>query len=293
MLYATDLHGADCEASPGAKAFCPQCGSAVRAKCGPLVEWHWAHVGLTGDCDLWAESETPWHRWWKNRVAREHREVVIPPHRADILLPDKGVVELQHSPISALDVGERERFYGKMIWLLDARTYSAFDPYQFDDVVPRLAPKAPGTWKWNWPRTSFASTTKIVCFDLGREVLVGEKGGIRQHGGDDVRDEVREVIVTGRTIPRDRFLEKLSLIAPSEEELRAAVSYIARWRSETARKATADGEPRACSFRMREFRDRGALERFIQREPRDELRVWAWLGTGKLEEFMDLAAPAF
>jgi hypothetical protein len=35
------------EPNPGAKAWCPHCDGAVHAKCGEMLEWHWAHTGET------------------------------------------------------------------------------------------------------------------------------------------------------------------------------------------------------------------------------------------------------
>jgi len=42
------------------------------------------------------------------------------PHRADIVGNCGVVIELQHSPISALDIAAREAHYGDMVWLFDA-----------------------------------------------------------------------------------------------------------------------------------------------------------------------------
>ena len=43
------------------------------------------------------------------------------PHRADIVTASGGVVEIQHSPISADVITEREEFYGdRMAWIFDA-----------------------------------------------------------------------------------------------------------------------------------------------------------------------------
>lgn len=35
------------EPNPGARAWCPHCDGAVHAKCGEILEWHWAHTGET------------------------------------------------------------------------------------------------------------------------------------------------------------------------------------------------------------------------------------------------------
>lgn len=46
-------------------------------------------------------------------------EVSRGEHRADIVAKDGAVIELQHSPISVDEILARERFYGKMLWLID------------------------------------------------------------------------------------------------------------------------------------------------------------------------------
>ena len=64
---------------------------------------------------------TEWHRGWQLAVPPERREVVMGPHRADIVTASGGVVEIQHSPISVDVITEREEFYGeRMAWIFDA-----------------------------------------------------------------------------------------------------------------------------------------------------------------------------
>lgn len=107
---------------PGGSAVCPTCGAAVDAKCGEIVAWHWAHR-TRKDCDHWAEGETDWHVAWKRRMPRA--EVVFErggkKHRADAVTVGGMVVEFQHSPISPAEIAQREAFYGRMVWVFDAR----------------------------------------------------------------------------------------------------------------------------------------------------------------------------
>jgi hypothetical protein len=98
---------------------CPSCGETVTAKCGPIVTHHWSHRADT-ECDPWAEKIGPWHLGWQKLVEAHSMEVVLDPHRADILGNADVVVELQHSPISVADIAAREEFYGNMVWLFDA-----------------------------------------------------------------------------------------------------------------------------------------------------------------------------
>ena len=95
MEWARTINGNRTRAVPGAVAYCPSCGMEVSAKCGEINSWHWAHHG--GDCDPWSEGETPWHINWKQLFPEDWREVVIPPHRADVKTPNI-VIELRLEP---------------------------------------------------------------------------------------------------------------------------------------------------------------------------------------------------
>jgi len=105
------------QATPGDVSTCPSCASALIAKCGPIVTWHWPH--RVADCDAWSEPETEWHRAWKRfYLARGCRvEVPMGNHRAGIVLPGGVVVELQAGYLSADDIRAREDYYGLMVWI--------------------------------------------------------------------------------------------------------------------------------------------------------------------------------
>lgn len=111
-------------AQKGQHAICPECGTEVRAKCGDINIWHWAHVSLV-DCDLWGEPESAWHLNWKSGLPLDWVEVPMAQdgekHRADIRLPNGRVVELQHSSISVAEIFKREQFYRKMVWIFDVQ----------------------------------------------------------------------------------------------------------------------------------------------------------------------------
>ena len=104
----------------GTVGICPGCAGEVRAKCGEIVSWHWAHINA--DCDPWSEPETEWHRKWKGYFPADWQEVTKPPHRADVAGPD-GVLEIQRSGISPAEIREREVFYGRMAWLLNGHDF--------------------------------------------------------------------------------------------------------------------------------------------------------------------------
>jgi competence protein CoiA len=118
MLYA-EVDGQKQLAKTGLVGFCPGCGAPMIPKCGELKTWHWAHRAGR-DCDPWSEPMGPWHLSWQEPLLPAYVEVLLPPHRADIVGKGGVVVELQHSSISTEQIRGREEFYGSMIWLFDA-----------------------------------------------------------------------------------------------------------------------------------------------------------------------------
>jgi hypothetical protein len=120
MMWANTPNGKTL-AQPGVSGTCPMCGKEVVPKCGEIVSWHWAHKAR--DCDSWGEPESEWHMGWKDRFPPSWQEVTMGPHRADVLTP-RGVVEFQRSAISGAEIREREQFYGKMIWVVDATDFN-------------------------------------------------------------------------------------------------------------------------------------------------------------------------
>lgn len=166
MRLAKDATGTRIEATPRANAICPSCGASVRAKCGTVNVWHWAHE--SADCDPWAEPETGWHAWWKSAFDPGCQEVVRGCHRADIVTPSGIVLEVQHSTISAEDIQERERYYGRrMMWILDMRE-------QRDNLDVRTRDGF-ATFRWKHPRRSFWASSRMVALDLGGRIFVVKK----------------------------------------------------------------------------------------------------------------------
>ena len=124
MKFA-DIEGQRCEAQPGLLATCPSCGAAAIAKCGDHRVWHWAHRGVRV-CDPWWESETEWHRAWKNEFSTDWQEVIHiaqngEKHVADVKTDAGMVIEFQHSFPNAEERVSREAFYHRMVWVVDGR----------------------------------------------------------------------------------------------------------------------------------------------------------------------------
>lgn len=111
-------------ATKGLKGLCPNCGSEVIAKCGEFKISHWAHKGAR-NCDPWWENETEWHREWKSNFSNDWQEVILTDeltgekHIADIRTPYGLVIEFQHSHIDPQERTKREKFYKKMVWVVD------------------------------------------------------------------------------------------------------------------------------------------------------------------------------
>jgi competence protein CoiA len=130
---------------------------------GQIKVPHWAH--LARDCDPWSEPESEWHLGWKKRFSSAQVEVPITKngktHRADVVLFDGRVVELQCSPISPAEISEREDFYGHMIWLFDVRDAVA---------AGRLDIRSRGqvaTFRWKQPKKHIAFAHQQVYLDIG------------------------------------------------------------------------------------------------------------------------------
>lgn len=183
MMYA-DTDAGRAEASPGLKGTCPSCGHPCRPKCGKIVIWHWAHHARA-DCDPWSEPITEWHLSWQRAVPPERREVVMPPHRADVVTASGGVVEIQHSPIPAGMITEREEFYGeRMAWIFDARGAAisqrslpppcdcAYEGCRRIRAVREAAPWATVLFRWYSPRRSITACRRPAFLDLGHDEIL-------------------------------------------------------------------------------------------------------------------------
>lgn len=146
------------------RAQCPSCHATVVAKCGRIVAWHWAHEALT-DCDTWAEPDSRWHHEWQALVPPAWTEVILGPHRADILAYDGTVIELQHSPISVDEIRAREAFYPKMGWIFDAT--EAYRTGRLELRRRASLGERYRTFRWRHARKSIAACTARVFLDLG------------------------------------------------------------------------------------------------------------------------------
>jgi len=157
MLYAI-VNGSKRPAWPGGRASCPGCHEELIARCGGINIWHWSHT-FASDCDRWYEGESQWHLQWKRRVPAAQCEVVMGPHRADIVSITGLVTELQHGSLSPEDTRDREVFYGDMLWIVDAADFEDNLDFRYHDGYM--------SFRWRWPRKWMFSITRRLIFDFG------------------------------------------------------------------------------------------------------------------------------
>lgn len=202
------------EATPGSRGLCPCCGSVTIAKCGLHTIRHWAHQSLRA-CDPWWEPETDWHRQWKSHFPSAWQEVVQydaqtgEKHVADVRTGNGMVIEFQHSVISFREARSRERFYPRMMWVVDLNR-NPTEARRFRSLRELLDfPAVSPTLSLPWPRRSklfetWSHATVPVLFDPGQEQdlwrYIGFKGQDIEHG-----TEARYLF---RPVPKKALIEK-------------------------------------------------------------------------------------
>lgn len=174
MRYAL-VDGVKSEALPKGRGICRACEGEVVAKCGKFKVWHWSHKSLT-DCDRWWESETDWHRNWKDKFPKDWQEIILrdqvsqEKHIADVRTEHGVVVEFQRSSIDPTEVSARENFYQRMVWVIDGLK-NDFDRFNFS--MSRARPSENGLAGFEWYSRSKLfhrwHTTKPVFIDFGEE----------------------------------------------------------------------------------------------------------------------------
>lgn len=192
--------------------FCPVCGERVIFKKGEIREHHFAHKADSHCVDSWHYEMGEWHSEWQDKFPAEMQEIVKKHdgkmHRADVLIETtKTVVEFQHSPLSADEFDNRNRFYNglgyKVVWVFDATT-------QYGEDSIREHKTKENIYIWDKPRNTFNhmnSVSKNIDIylefasseddDLGH--IKTEDGAAKESGTDDC------LIVKVSWIPRSGF----------------------------------------------------------------------------------------
>jgi hypothetical protein len=217
MLYAkqSELDRNRILAQPRQRAVCPGCEAVVIAKCGDINAWHWAHESLV-DCDPWSECESQWHLDWKRSVPRSQCERVIGPHRADIVTARDWIVELQHSSLTFEEVRERERFYGNMVWIIDASTFE-------DRFTLRRLNKNSYVFKWRHVRKWILAIEKPIFFDFGTDRWFNIEGG---KWSSDVSSLFRVKKIHPNVLTRDLYGPDKTIIDPKTGAERKVRTYL-------------------------------------------------------------------
>lgn len=169
------VDGNKVEATKEAKGICPICSSELIAKCGKIKINHWAHKSKS-DCDRWWESETEWHRSWKNNFPDEWQEIALSDERtderhiADVHTSHGLVIELQYSHIDPQERTSRENFYKDMVWVVDGTRLKRDYPRFRKGMNNFRKTRKKGCYIVDFPDESFPSawlgSTVPVIFDF-------------------------------------------------------------------------------------------------------------------------------
>ncbi len=216
------IAGQRIEAFAGGRGACPLCRGEVIAKCGSQRIPHWAHRGIR-DCDSWAESETEWHRAWKNRFPTEfqefiqHDETSGERHIADVRTAHGLVLEFQHSHIDPDERTARERFYGNMVWIVDGTRLQRDYP-RFLKGKDGLRPIIQGYYLLAFPEECFPaiwlSSSVPVIFDF--------RGNVAQDSSDPLKSTLWCLIpgrAEGNAVVVGMSAEQLVEVAPTRPQL--------------------------------------------------------------------------
>lgn len=178
------------EATKGVRGICPNCGSELIAKCGKVKVNHWSHKSIK-NCDRWWESETEWHRSWKNNFPKDWQEISMldqktgEKHIADVNTDNNLVIEFQHSFINEEERVSREAFYGNMIWVVDGTRLKRDYP-RFLKGINNLRKINRQNWYLvDFPEECFPSTwlnsTVPVIFDFKGIQSIEEQTDLRNN----------------------------------------------------------------------------------------------------------------
>ena len=182
------VEGERIEPTPRTRGSCPHCRETVISKCGKVRVWHWAHKSKQ-HCDRWWESETEWHRQWKDKFPidwqeRGRRDESGELHVADVLTPGGLVIEFQNSPINREEVESRTNFHKNICWVVNGmRLESSLK--QFNEAL-----------EWSIPLMS--TGVEVRQISLGSSRLLKRWSGLNAPVVIDFNSDT--IWVIGRTV---------------------------------------------------------------------------------------------
>ena len=203
----------------------------MTAKCGALRLWHWAHKG-SHLCDPWWESETDWHRAWKDQFPVAWQEIRHPVddgscHIADVRTDQGWVIEFQHSQIRPEERRSREAFYSRMIWVVNANRLQR-DRAQLANAYNNGVSLVPGSLL----RKAYAGDCRAlrewaggstpIFFDLGRDQPLMYLLPRTESASVYVHPVAREQIIEWHRSPESKAATEFAIFVTELPQLRGA-----------------------------------------------------------------------
>jgi hypothetical protein len=169
MLVAHDINGKKILPIKNTKAFCPFCSQDVIPCFSQLGKSdYWRHKIDYKDLCLSYQykNEGEWHSSTKLSWGIEYTEIYITKgnikRRADVMLENKLVIEIQNSPIGVYEIKNREIFYGKIVWL-----FNGIDAYNNNRI--KINNKQ---YEWRNPRESIIKCNAPVFIALSENKIM-------------------------------------------------------------------------------------------------------------------------
>lgn len=236
MKYSI-VNGERKEAFPKGRGLCECCRKPTIAKCGSRIVHHWAHESLA-ECDNWWETETKWHRDWKNVFPIDWQEIAHRDettgeiHRADVKTNYGLVIELQNSPISFEEQTSREEFYKEMIWIVNGEKFK--NSFHVLDKLPN--PNDEFTKDILFTQRKYTDMgVGFYRFSTSPELLLPKnqqiRKAIRWHNYNDIKDQIKNSYIGHHLFhwvkPRENWLQHRSkvFIDFGDENLYRIIQY--------------------------------------------------------------------
>jgi competence CoiA-like predicted nuclease len=188
--------------TPKSVSKCPCCSTQIKAKCGSVKIWHWAHESLA-ECDANWEPTTQWHLDWQSKVHEDLTEIIMEHHIADIRLRNGKVIEIQHSNIPVEVVQKREAFYDNMTWIFDGQDFFKRLTIKEKEFNGELS----HGFKFRRPRHYILEAKKYPFYiDFGNDVF--RVKGMKEYTNtsDFTGEEYKSYYFYGLLVPKDREL---------------------------------------------------------------------------------------